>query len=152
MKKIALITDAWLPQINGVVNTFQSIIPHIEKEYIVKVLHPGMFKNFSYPWYKEIKIAYNTKKITNSFFNSLNPDIVHILTEGPVGKAGIKFCNQNKWKYTTSFHTRFPEYIEKRVYVPRKFTYWYLRNFHKNAKKVLVPTPVSYTHLRAHET
>ena len=70
MKKIALITDAWLPQINGVVNTFQSIIPHIEKEYIVKVLHPGMFKNFSYPWYKEIKIAYNTKKITNSFPNA----------------------------------------------------------------------------------
>ena len=140
MKKIALITDAWLPQINGVVNTCLSIIPHIEKEYIVKVLHPGMFRNFSYPWYKEIKIAYNTKKITNSFFNSFNPDIVHIVTEGPVGKAGIKFCNQNKWKYTTSFHTRFPEYIEKRVYVPRKFTYGYLRNFHKNAKKVLVPT------------
>ena len=140
MKKIALVTDAWLPQINGVVNTFLSIIPRIEKKYIVKVLHPAMFKNFSYPWYKEIKIAYNTKKITNFFFNSYNPDIVHILTEGPVGRAGIAFCNQNKWKYTTSFHTRFPEYIEKRIYVPRKLTYWYLRNFHKNADKVLVPT------------
>ena len=123
MKKIALITDAWLPQINGVVNTFLSIIPRIEKKYIVKVLHPGMFKNFSYPWYKEIKIAYNTKKITSSFFYSFNPDMVHILTEGPVGRAGIAFCNQHKWKYTTSFHTRFPEYIEKRIYVPRKLTY-----------------------------
>ena len=51
MKKIALVTDAWLPQINGVVNTFLGIIPRIEKKYIVKVLHPGMFKNFSYPWY-----------------------------------------------------------------------------------------------------
>ena len=140
MKKIALVTDAWLPQINGVVNTFLSIIPRIEKKYIVKVLHPAMFKNFSYPWYKEIKIAYNTKKITSSFFYSFNPDIVHILTEGPVGRAGIAFCNQHKWKYTTSFHTRFPEYIEKRIYVPRKLTYWYLRNFHKNADKVLVPT------------
>ncbi len=71
MKRIALISDAWIPQVNGVVNTFLSIIPILESRgFEVKILHPNMFKNFSYPWYKEIRLAYNTKKITNSFFNS----------------------------------------------------------------------------------
>ena len=68
-KKIALISDAWVPQVNGVVTTFQSIIPILEKKgFQIKILHPEMFSNFSYPWYKEIKISYNTKKITDKFF------------------------------------------------------------------------------------
>ena len=66
-KKIALVSDAWVPQINGVVRTFQSIIPILEnKGFEIKILHPEMYNNFSYPWYKEIKISYNTKKVTKA--------------------------------------------------------------------------------------
>ena len=116
MKKIAFITDAWLPQVNGVVNTYINMNAVIKKDYKIKVLHPGMFKNFSYPWYKEIKLAYNTKNITEEFFTNFNPDIIHIATEGPVGMSGKNYCKRNNLKYTTSFHTRFPEYIEKRIF------------------------------------
>jgi hypothetical protein len=109
-KKIALISDAWVPQVNGVVTTFQSVIPILEKKgFEIKILHPQMFNNFSYPKYKEIKISYNTKKVTEKFFKEFNPDIVHIMTEGPVGFAGRKYCLKNKLQYTSSFHTRFPD-------------------------------------------
>ena len=88
-KKIALISDAWVPQVNGVVTTFQSIIPILEKKgFQIKILHPEMFSNFSYPWYKEIKISYNTKKITDKFFKDYKPDIVHIMSDGKIIKSG----------------------------------------------------------------
>ena len=140
-KKIALISDAWVPQVNGVVTTFQSIIPILEnKGFEVKILHPGMFSNFSYPWYKEIKISYNTKKITEKFFKNYKPDIVHIMTEGPVGFAGRKYCLKNKLQYTSSFHTRFPDYIKQRAFIPKKFTYSILRKLHSDSERVLVPS------------
>ena len=140
-KKIALISDAWVPQVNGVVTTFQSIIPILEKKgFQIKILHPEMFSNFSYPWYKEIKISYNTKKITDKFFKDYKPDIVHIITEGPVGFAGRKFCIKNKLKYTSSFHTRFPDYVKQRAYIPKTFTYSLLRRLHDKSVSVLVPS------------
>ena len=130
-KKIALISDAWVPQVNGVVTTFQSVIPILEKKgFEIKILHPEMFNNFSYPWYKEIKISYNTKKVTEKFFKEFNPDIVHIMTEGPVGFAGRKYCLKNKLQYTSSFHTRFPDYIKQRAFIPKKFTYSILSLIH----------------------
>ena len=140
MKKLAIITDAWLPQVNGVVNTYLHINPFLKQKYQIEVLHPMMFTNFSYPWYKEIKIAINTKKITEKFFGDYDPDVIHIATEGPVGIAGKKFCENNKLRYTTSFHTRFPEYIEQRIMIPKIIGYSFLKNFHKNACNVLVPT------------
>ncbi len=140
-KKIALISDAWVPQVNGVVTTFQSVIPILEKKgFEIKILHPQMFNNFSYPRYKEIKISYNTKKVTEKFFKEFNPDIVHIMTEGPVGFAGRKYCLKNKLQYTSSFHTRFPDYIKQRAFIPKRFTYSILRKLHSDSERVLVPS------------
>ena len=140
-KKIALISDAWVPQVNGVVTTFQSVIPLLEKKgFEIKILHPEMFNNFSYPWYKEIKISFNTKTVTEKFFKEFNPDIVHIMTEGPVGFAGRKYCLKNKLRYTSSFHTRFPDYIKQRAYIPKSLTYSILRRLHDNSVNVLVPS------------
>ena len=140
-KKIALVSDAWVPQVNGVVRTFQSIIPILEKKgFEIKILHPEMYNNFSYPWYKEIKISYNTKKVTKEFFESFNPDIIHIITEGPVGFAGRKYCKRNNLKYTSSFHTRFPDYIKQRAFIPKTLTYSILRSLHNDSYKVLVPS------------
>ena len=98
-KKIALISDAWDPQVNGVVTTFKNIIPLLNKKgFDVEVLHPEMFSNFSYPWYKEIKFSYNTKNVTNDFFTKYDPDIIHLITEGPVGFAGKKISLQKNLK------------------------------------------------------
>ena len=97
-KKIALISDAWVPQVNGVVTTFQSIIPILEKKgFQIKILHPEMFSNFSYPWYKEIKISYNTKKITDSF----NLDFLD-----PTGKSNYLIKNSNPLKMSIFILTR----------------------------------------------
>ena len=123
-KKIALISDAWDPQVNGVVTTFKNIIPLLNKKgFDVEVLHPAMFSNFSYPWYKEIKFSYNTKNVTNDFFAKYDPDIIHLITEGPVGFAGKKISLQKNLKVTSSFHTRFPDYIKQRFFIPRTLTY-----------------------------
>ena len=98
-KKIALISDAWDPQVNGVVTTFKNIIPLLNKKgFDVEVLHPEMFSNFSYPWYKEIKFSYNTKNVTNDFFTKYDPDIIHLISEGPVGFAGNKISLQKNLK------------------------------------------------------
>ena len=127
-KKIALISDAWDPQVNGVVTTFKNIIPLLNKKgFDVEVLHPEMFSNFSYPWYKEIKFSYNTKNITNDFFTKYDPDIIHLITEGPVGFAGKKISLQKNLKVTSSFHTRFPDYIKQRFFIPRTLTYSILK-------------------------
>ena len=140
-KKIALISDAWDPQVNGVVTTFKNIIPLLNKKgFDVEVLHPEMFSNFSYPWYKEIKFSYNTKNITNDFFTKYDPDIIHLITEGPVGFAGKKISLQKNLKVTSSFHTRFPDYIKQRFFVPRTLTYSILRKLHEHSVNVLVPS------------
>ena len=140
-KKIALISDAWDPQVNGVVTTFKNIIPLLNKKgFDVKVLHPEMFSNFSYPWYKEIKFSYNTKNVTNDFFTKYDPDIIHLITEGPVGFAGKKISLQKNLKVTSSFHTRFPDYIKQRFFIPRTLTYSILKRLHEHSVNVLVPS------------
>ena len=91
-KKIALISDAWDPQVNGVVTTFKNIIPLLNKKgFDVEVLHPEMFSNFSYPWYKEIKFSYNTKNVTNDFFTKYDPDIIHLSRKDRLALQGKKF-------------------------------------------------------------
>ena len=140
-KKIALISDAWDPQVNGVVTTFKNIIPLLNKKgFDVEVLHPEMFSNFSYPWYKEIKFSYNTKNVTNDFFTKYDPDIIHLITEGPVGFAGKKISLQKNLKVTSSFHTRFPDYIKQRFFIPRTLTYSILKRLHEHSVNVLVPS------------
>ncbi len=147
-KKIALISDAWDPQVNGVVTTFKNIIPLLNKKgFDVEVLHPEMFSNFSYPWYKEIKFSYNTKNTTSNFFKKYDPDIIHLITEGPVGFAGKRFSVMKDLKITSSFHTRFPDYIKQRFFVPRTFTYSILRRLHEHSINVLVPSNSMITEL-----
>ena len=147
-KKIALISDAWDPQVNGVVTTFKNIIPLLNKKgFDVEVLHPEMFSNFSYPWYKEIKFSYNTKNTTSNFFKKYDPDIIHLITEGPVGFAGKRFSVMQDLKVTSSFHTRFPDYIKQRFFVPRTITYSILRRLHKHSINVLVPSSSMITEL-----
>lgn len=138
MKRLLIITDAWIPQVNGVVRTLQSTIKNLENDFEVKVISPNDFKGFCLPGYKEIKISipFGISKMIEDF----DPHSIHIATEGPLGWASRKWCIRNKYQFTTSYHTQFPEYIRAKYFIPAFLTYPILRKFHNAAFNVMVNT------------
>ena len=141
--KLLLVTDAWKPQVNGVVRSYLNTIPELEKMGMkVEVIHPELFKlRFALPSYNEIKVVITRKKTLKNMMDQINPDRIHIATEGPLGYLARKICLTEKKGFSTSFHTRFPEYIQQRTKIPASFFYFFIKHFHNKAKKVLVPTP-----------
>lgn len=142
MMKIVIATDAWAPQINGVVTTLGKMgeeLTALGNE--VKYITPEEFKTFPCPSYPSIKLAILPKKKVHEILDSYKPDIVHIATEGPLGQAARSYCVKNKLKFTTSYHTQFPEYVRLRAPIPTAWTYSFLRRFHKEAERTMVPTP-----------
>ncbi|MEM1444969.1 MAG: glycosyltransferase family 1 protein [Planctomycetota bacterium] len=138
---IALLTDAWTPQVNGVVRTWQHVIEASKKAgHEFTVIHPGLFKSFAAPKYPEIKLALRPGPKLKRTLNELKPDAIHIATEGPIGQAGRKYCRKNKLPYTTSYHTQFPHYMKAYFGLPASLTYKFIRWFHGPAKATLVPT------------
>lgn len=139
MKRLIIISDAWEPQVNGVVRTLQATIKHLENDFEIKVISPNDFKGFNLPGYKEIKISipFGLSKLIEKF----NPHSIHIATEGPLGWAARAWCIRNNFQFTTSYHTQFPEYIQAKYFIPEKITYPILRWFHKPAFNVMVNTP-----------
>ena len=138
--KILLITDAWHPQVNGVTRTIDSIItPLKNRGYNPIIISPNMFRTFSFPAYPEIRLAIDTHKVWNMIKKN-KPDFIHIFTEGPIGIAAKMYCIINGIKHSSSFHTRYPEYIKKMWGVPTDVAYNYLKWFHSSSDKVLVPT------------
>lgn len=141
MKKILIATDAWSPQVNGVVRTMQTIINELQiMGYEVHVISPNDFHGFAWPFYKEIKISWVQQKKIQDIIKLFQPDIVHIVTEGPIGCGVRKFCNKNKVRYTTSYHTKFPEYLKTMFGMPLTLSYAYFTWFHRTSQRVLVPT------------
>ena len=139
--KISIISDAWMPQVNGVVHTLSHTKRILEKRgHHVQMITPNLFNTFPCPTYPEIRLAlfpYNkVKKMIKDFL----PDAIHIVTEGPLGLAARNFVVKNGFTYTTSFHTRFAEYIYERSRLPLSLSYSYLRWFHNKAYKILTPT------------
>jgi len=138
--RIVIVTDAWEPQINGVVTTLSHVAKTLEKEHDVLVVEPGLFKSIPlWPYYPEIKVAYDVLKV-GRVMKDFKPDSIHIATEGPLGVVARNFCLRKKWSFTTSFHTKFPEYIRKRVPIPLNFSYEWFRRFHSAADTTLVTT------------
>jgi glycosyltransferase involved in cell wall biosynthesis len=149
--KICIITDAWKPQVNGVVRTYENLCKEMKLMGIAHVvLNPDLqrFKTIPMPGYNEIKLVINPWRI-NVLLNNYIKDgyKFHIATEGPLGLFAKFYLTYNGANYTTSFHTLFPEFIKKRFHIPTVFTYWYFRWFHKNSKSVLVPTLDMKKHL-----
>ena len=141
MSKIVIITDAWTPQVNGVVVCIQQTVKHLRgMGHDVFVIGPDRFKNIPCPTYPEIRLALFPRKKVFAILNDLKPDALHINTEGPLGIAARSYAHKNKMRYTTAFQTRFPEYINARTAIPLSWTYAFLRWFHKNSKRVLVPS------------
>jgi glycosyltransferase involved in cell wall biosynthesis len=139
MKKILIVTDNLRTQINGVVTTFKSIESFaLDDGFDIVYLDPGQFNYINCPGYPDVKLSWPWcigKKI-----KEINPDHIHIATEGPLGLATRIFCDRNGYRYNTSYHTKFPEYLKKIYNIPIKYTYDYVRWFHKHSGKVLTTT------------
>ncbi len=139
--KILIVTDAWTPQTNGVVTTMTQVVQHLEKlGHVVKVLHPGLYLNVPMPGYVEIPLVVYAKGFKKQLA-AFAPDAVHIVTEGPLGFRARSLCLRKGWPFTTSFHTKFAEYANKRFpLIPVSWGYRYLRFFHDPAQNTLVST------------
>jgi len=147
MKTILVITDIIDGQVNGVATTFENLKMLAGKDnFKIEFINPHCFYNFSAPRYPEVKLSIPLgigKKIKD-----INPDYVHIATEGPIGLAAKLWLDKHKWKYNTSYHTKFPEFIERIYHVPEKYTYSYLRWFHKHSGVVLTTTQTMVEELK----
>jgi len=139
--KITIFTDAWEPQINGVVTTLKTTIKHLESlGHQVEVVHPGMFK-VTVPLQPSTGIFMPLLPMGLAEEYVKNADKVHISTEGSIGLAARYYCKKYKKSYTTSFHTKYPEYLHEHAYIPPRVTGRYFRWFHRNSHCVMVPTP-----------
>ncbi len=139
--KIAIVTEAWHPQINGVVTTLTRTIEYLELcGHRVCVVAPNAFRSLPCPSYPEIPLVVAPKRRIVRLLDGFAPDALHITTEGPLGLAGRGWCLKRGLPFTTSFHTRFPEYLRLRLPVPLSLGYAYLRWFHGAAERTMVPT------------
>ncbi|NNC38820.1 MAG: glycosyltransferase family 1 protein [Acidimicrobiales bacterium] len=142
--KILLVTDAWKPQVNGVVRTLTKTVEECEKAgHVVEVIAPsdGYF-TLPLPTYKEIRIALFAKRDVERRLVMFGPDAVHIATEGPLGQAARALCLKWGMPFTTSYHTKFPEYVNARFpFIPTQLVYKFVREFHNSGGQVMVTTP-----------
>ena len=139
--KIAIVTDAWEPQVNGVVTTLKTTQQTlIQLGNTVEVFTPKNFKTLPCPTYPEIRLALNPKRRLNQSLKTFKPNALHIATEGPMGLAARAICKKNNWAFTTSYHTQFPEYIRERFPIPLKASYAFFRWFHSGATRTMVGT------------
>ncbi|TVS16377.1 MAG: glycosyltransferase family 1 protein [Gammaproteobacteria bacterium] len=137
---ILIVTDAWRPQTNGVVTTLEQVVAGVrERGTDVEVLEPGRFTTLGLPGYREIRVAINPFSVGRRI-RALEPSAVHIATEGPLGLAARRYLARHDLPFTTSLHTKFPEYMRARVGLPLRWGYAFLRWFHQPAYSTLVTT------------
>ena len=140
MHRFTLVTDAWYPQTNGVVTTWNSVLAELQQLGIeVQVIHPGDFKTLPVPTYAEVRVAVNPWRLKPMLWD-YQPDYIHIATEGPLGLYARHLLVQHGLPFTTSLHTKFPEYVHERVRLPLSIGYRFMRWFHRPARSTLVTT------------
>lgn len=148
--KLLLATDAWAPQVNGVVRTLTQVIRELgAMGHRVNMVQPSLFRSIPCPFYPEIRLALGAGRRIGNIIEALAPDALHIATEGPVGLAVRRWCLTQGFDFTTAFHTRFPEYLAGRGLVPAGLTYALLRRFHAPAGAVMVPSALVRDELSA---
>jgi glycosyltransferase involved in cell wall biosynthesis len=148
-KTILIVTDNLPEQINGVVTTYKNIETcAIRDNYRVVYLDPGRFRYVDCPGYNEVKIAFPRKM--GKIFEEINPDYIHIATEGPVGLCARQYLDKHGYRYNTAYHTKFPEGIRKLFGIPEALTWPLVRWFHKHSGKVLTTTDTMVKELQDH--
>jgi glycosyltransferase involved in cell wall biosynthesis len=147
--RILVATDAWHPQVNGVVRTL-NMMADAAKEFGVAVtfLTPQEFRTISLPSYADIHLALPRPSRIAEIIEKAAPDYIHIATEGPIGILVRRYCRKNKVPFTTSFHTRFPEYVSARFPIPESWIWAALRHFHGASDAVMAATPALADELR----
>ncbi|MCB9993539.1 MAG: glycosyltransferase family 1 protein [Hyphomicrobiaceae bacterium] len=140
-ERLLIVSDAWYPQTNGVVRTLDAIRTELStRGIVVDMLTPEAFWTVPMPTYPEIKLALTLPGTVAQIIAAKKPDFIHIATEGPLGFAARMHCERQKLGFTTSYHTRFPEYLSARMPVPEEVPYAFLKWFHWPAAAMLVPT------------
>ncbi|WP_353857731.1 glycosyltransferase family 1 protein [Azospirillum formosense] len=139
---ILIVSDAWLPQVNGVVRTIGTVRAELEvMGHRVEVIGPDRFRTVPMPTYPEIRLALGAGRRLAAMIDALRPDCIHIATEGPLGFAARRYCLGRGRPFTTAYHTRFPEYLRDRAPVPLALSYAVVRRFHRPSAAVMVATP-----------
>lgn len=147
--KILIVSDAWEPQINGVVRTYQHIIEHLKAQgHEVVVIGPDRFISLPMPMYSEIRLALFPYRKLKKMISAFCPDTIHIAVEGPLGWATRRYCRRRKIPFTTSYHTMFPDYVSKRVqwmgrrvaWIVRMLAIAHVRRFHRASAATFVAT------------
>ena len=149
--RIALITDAWHPQINGVVRTWSIVVDELARAgHEVTTITPRDFRGLPCPGEPDIRLALTTPAVIGERLTAIAPEAIHIATEGPLGTAARAWCRAQGLAFTTSYHTHFPQYLKMRLGVPKRLTYGVIRRFHKAAARVMVTTPTLAEELARH--
>ncbi|WP_428485648.1 glycosyltransferase family 4 protein [Rhodopila sp.] len=139
--RILIVTDAWRPQVNGVVRTMSTVVEELRAMgHVVDVIGPDRFRTFPCPTYPDIRLALLPRRRLVRLTEAFDPDALHIVTEGPLGLAARSWAKRNGFAFTTSFHTRFAEYIKARTRLPVRPIYAWMRRFHGAGKGTMVAT------------
>ena len=149
MTHILVATDAWHPQVNGVVRTL-TMMAEAAKRFGVEVsfLTPQSFRTFAMPSYPDLRLALPYPAKIARLIEAAKPDSIHIATEGPIGLLVRRYCRKRGLPFTTSFHTRFPEYVSARSPIPESWVWRALRRFHRPSQAVMAATPALAAELR----
>jgi len=139
--RIALITDAWKPQVNGVVTTLVELVDGLRRRgHELLVIEPSAFRRFKCPGYPEIELSWRPGAQVARMLDDFKADAVHIATEGPLGGAARKWCLRRDAQFSTAFHTRFPDILARSLRIPASWSWSWFRRFHARSASVMVPT------------
>ena len=142
MKKLVIVTDAWHPQVSGVVNCYVKMCELLPKRgYEVSVIHPGLFRTVPMPSYPEIRLAIFPRRKLKRMLDDQRPDSIHIAVEGPLGLAARSLCKAQSLPFTSCYHTHFQMYLAMRSFdFLSPIAYAFLRWFHNSGTRTMVAT------------
>jgi glycosyltransferase involved in cell wall biosynthesis len=139
--RIMIVTDAWLPQVNGVVRTLTTVVAELRAMgHVVEVISPDLFRTIPCPTYSDIPLALLPRRSLVRMIEAFQPEALHIATEGPLGMAARSWAKRTGFGFTTAFHTRFAEYVKARTGLPGRPLYAWMRRFHSAAQGTMVAT------------
>ena len=148
--RIALVTDAWAPQVNGVVRTLTAVSDELRRRgHEVGVISPDLYRSLPCPTYPEIRLALAGTRAVGRRLDRFAPEAIHISTEGPLGWAARRWCLARGRSFTTAYHTQFPDYLARRTGLPAALFWPYIRRFHGQSAGIMVATETIRRQLRA---
>lgn len=149
--RITIVTDAWKPQVNGVVRSLEHLHLSAQKQGVeISFVTPLQFRTFPMPGYSEIRLSITRYASVKAAIDEQRPDAVHIATEGPLGILARRYAIRKGSNFTTCYHTAYPQYVSARLPIPENWTYSFLRRFHNASSATMVATQSLYQELAAH--